>query len=217
VNCARCGADLRARHVLDRHEIPAMRNHSRILVPKCERCDRPIELHDVRAHIQGDRKALLITGTAGAGKTALGQLIEQRHGYVFVDGDAVQKRENYFRRLDPNMAADHQTATLHTLMILLGLGYHAAVGYIIEQADYERYVRALAEHGIRPAFRVLVPERAACIARDNARACWTAGERWVDAWYAQMRGYRDTHPAHCVDSTHETLEETYERHFRGIL
>ncbi|HML46696.1 MAG TPA: hypothetical protein PKE04_08105 [Clostridia bacterium] len=75
----------------------------------------------------------------------------------------------------------------------------------------------MAQYGLVPAFRVLVPERRICLERDLARDCWTAGEVWVDRWYEEMRSYLSTHPSLCVDSSNETLDETYARHFIELL
>jgi adenylylsulfate kinase-like enzyme len=164
-----------------------------------------------------NRKVLLITGTAGSGKTALGQLIESRNNYVFIDGDAIQKKVNYFVRRDPTIKVDYQTETINTLLLLLALGYDVVVGYIINQETLLRYTNELKTHKIAPVFRVLVPVRSVCLERDIARECWTAGEMWVDKWYDEMRSYLTTHSSLCIDNSFETVEETYRNHFEKIL
>ncbi len=215
--CSNCNLDLLYNHELENNDIPPMANKSRIIHAKCSVCGTFICLQDVRESIKDDKKVLLITGTAGAGKTALGQLIECCHNYIFIDGDAIQKRENYFAKRNPSHIVDYQTETLHTMLILLALGYNVVVGYIINRETLSRYIEELNKHNITPVFRVLVPERAVCLKRDIDRECWTAGENWVDMWYEDMRSYLTTHNSLCIDSSNETLEETYKNHFKKFL
>lgn len=188
-----------------------------MLYPRCSSCGTPIHFSDVRESIKENRKILLVTGTAGAGKTALGQLIESKHNYIFVDGDAIQKRVNFYAKLDPSIVMDYQAETLATALTLLALGYDVVVGYIINKETLAMYQTELAKYRTVPVFRVLVPERCVCLERDIARDCWTAGEVWVDQWYEEMRGFLLTHGSLCIDSSYETLEETYQKHFADLL
>ncbi|MEA4890530.1 MAG: zeta toxin family protein [Clostridiaceae bacterium] len=215
--CPNCHADLLMNHLLDDRNIPPMTNRSKILYPQCSSCGHVIQLADIAEHIQENKKVLLITGTAGAGKTAIGQMIENKSDYIFIDGDAVQKRVNYFVKRDPRIQADYQGETIRTMLILLGLGYPVVVGYIINRETLERYQTELAKYKITPVFRVLVPERNICLERDIARDCWTAGAKWVDQWYDEMRSFLVTHPELCIDNSHETLEETFNHHFAALL
>lgn len=215
--CSNCNSDLIYHHELVNYDIPPMANKSKIIHPKCSVCDSYICLQDILYDIKKDRKVLLITGTAGSGKTALGQLIERNHNYIFIDGDAIQKRENHFAKHDSSYVVNYQTETLNTMLILLALGYNVVVSYIINRETLSRYIEELNKHRNTPIFRVLVPERATCLKRDIDRECWTAGEKWVDMWYEEMRSYLTTHNSFCIDSTNETLEETYEKHFKKLL
>ena len=87
--CSKCNADLRNNHVLEDCIIPPMTNKSKIIHPRCTSCNDEINLKDVSKAINANSKVLLIFGTAGAGKTAIGQLIEQKKNYIFIDGDAI--------------------------------------------------------------------------------------------------------------------------------
>ena len=215
--CPRCNSDILSNHTLEARDIPLMANQSKILQPACSVCGHIIQRVDVLWNIRSDRKVLLITGTAGSGKTSIGQMIEHRTGYIFVDGDAIQKRVNFFAKKNPNMKVDYQAETIDTAVILCGLGYHVVVGYIINIETLKMYTEELKNHLINPTFRVLVPERSVCLERDFKRECWTAGEKWVDAWYDEMRGFLLTHPAACLDTSNETLEETFHKHFEKLL
>lgn len=194
-----------------------MKNGSKVLYPKCSSCGAPIRFSDVSKNIDESRKILLITGTAGAGKTALGQLIQRKHHRIFVDGDAIQKRVHFYAKQDPSIGVDCQAETRNTALILLALGYDVVVGYIINKETLQAYQSELAKYHIVPVFRVLVPERSVCLQRDIARDCWTAGEVWVDQWYEEMRAFLVTDNSLCVDSSSETLQETYEKHFADLL
>lgn len=215
--CSNCNSNLLINHSLEDHIITPMSNKSMIIYPKCSICCHPIQLYDIYKNINEDKKVLLITGTAGAGKTAIGQLIESKYDYIFIDGDAIQKRENYFAKQDINYKVNYQEQTINTMLILLALGYNVVVGYIILGETLNIYINELAKHKITPIFRVLVPERSVCLERDNTRECWTAGEVWVDKWYNEMRSFLSIDNSVCIDSSNETLEETFSNHFVKLL
>ncbi len=214
MDCPKCGADLQQCHILEDRYVAPMKNKSRIIAPTCARCGRLIQTLDVLDNIVDHRKVLLLSGTAGTGKTALGQLIERRCGYVFIDGDAMQKRVHHRAMSDPALRVDEHafhSETIATMLALLGLGYHVVVGYVIDEKRLATYVSALKHFGIAPVFRVLVPERSVCLERDLARECWTAGETWVDKWHEPMRSFLYTKPWACIDNSRESLEETFRR------
>lgn len=215
--CTKCNSNLLINHLLEDHIIPPMSNKSKIIYPKCSLCGQPIQLCDVSKNIKENQKVLLITGTAAAGKTSIGQLIEINHDYIFIDGDAIQKRENYFRKQNPDYKVNFYAQTINTMLILLALGYNVVVGYIIYGETLKMFVDETAKYGITPIFRVLVPERNVCIQRDIARECWTGGEKWVDEWYNDMRSFITTDKSICIDNSYETLEETYNKYFVKLL
>lgn len=70
---------------------------------------------------------------------------------------------------------------------------------------------------MEPVFRVLIPNREVCLQRDLDRECWTAGAEYVDRWYDEQRAYLETEPGACVDSSEETLADTFAGHFKGLL
>ena len=216
--CPNCNTDLLNTLLLEASDIPPMTNKSRIIYPTCSQCGYVIKLSDFSGNIKAERRVLLITGTAGAGKTALGQLIEKRSDYIFVDGDAIQKRVNYFARKNPGTKVNYYAEVIDTMMILCSLGYYVVVGYIINNSEVlSKFIEPLNIHGIKPLFRILVPERSVCLDRDLSRECWTAGAEWVDKWYEEMRSFLSSHPALCIDTSEETLEETFDKHFAELL
>src|SRR3989338_1823515 len=95
-NCPKCYSNLMHCHNLSDDTISPMTNKSKIIYPKCSACNHIIQVPDIEENIAVSRKVLLISGTAGAGKTALGQFIESKSDYIFIDGDAVSKRVNHY-------------------------------------------------------------------------------------------------------------------------
>ncbi len=218
MKCPTCSSNLLRYHKLIDDTVSPMKNKSNIIYPNCSVCGRPIQIEDVEVHITGNRKVLLISGTAGAGKTALGQYIENSSDYIFIDGDAISKRVNHYARLNPSITApDYQRETIRTMLALLGLGYHVVVGYVINKEVLKWYIDGLASYKITPTFRILVPERSICLQRDIDRECWTAGAEYVDRWYDEQRAYLKTDPDICIDSSQETLADTFANHFQALL
>lgn len=82
MNCPECGSNLLHRHKLIDDTVSPMKNISNIIYPNCIDCGHPIQVEDVEANITGNRKVLLISGTAGAGKTALGQFANHFQGLL---------------------------------------------------------------------------------------------------------------------------------------
>lgn len=205
-------------HRLIDNTVLPMKNKSKIIYPKCSVCGHPIQVSEIEENISVSRKVLLISGTAGAGKSALGQLIESKSDYIFIDGDAISKRVNHYAKLDPSaVVPDYQMETIRTMLVLLGLGYDVVVGYVINQQIIIWYREGLTEYQITPIFRVLVPDRSVCIQRDIDRECWTAGEEYVDRWFDEQRSFLTTDPEICVDSSQESLLDTFSKHFLGLL
>ena len=219
MNCSYCSADLIRNHTLEDLSISPMKNGSRMIYPLCSICGHPIQIADIPDCSLAERKVILISGTAAAGKTTIGQMLEQQTGCIFIDGDAVSKRINHLARLDTSIKVQgdiFHTETIKTMLIVLALGYTVVVGYVIGPKILAQYLDALDRYGVTPIIRVLVPERSACLARDLDRACWTAGARWIDQWYDEQRSYLSSHPSWCIDSTNETLNETL-RHFLKLI
>lgn len=218
MNCPECGSKLLHCHKLIDDTISPMKNRSNIIYPNCIDCGHPIQVEDVEANITGNRKVLLISGTAGAGKTALGQYIESKSDYIFIDGDAVSKRVNHYARLNPGaVVPDYQKETIRTMLVLLGLGYDVVVGYVINQEVLRWYHKGLERYQITPVFHVLVPDRDVCLQRDIDRECWTAGAEYIDRWFDEQRAYLKTDPEICIDNKQETLADTFANHFQGLL
>jgi hypothetical protein len=217
-NCPQCHSDLLHSYTLIDETILPMTNKSKIIYPKCSICNHVIQVSDIKETISMSRKVLLISGTAGAGKTALGQFIESKSDYIFLDGDAISKRVNHYTKLNSDTAMIYyQKETIRTMLVLLGLGHNVVAGYVISQEYLRWYCEGLVYYKIKPVFRVLVPERKVCLQRDIDRECWTAGATYVDMWYDEQRAYMQTHPEICIDSSQETLEDTFNNHFKELL
>lgn len=223
--CPKCNIDLLTNHLLDDYDVLPARNKSRIIHPACSSCGYFIQLTDVSSNIKKDRKALIINGTGGAGKSSLGQLIESETEYVFIDGDSISRRESHYARITPNITQRSRDInglcteeTIDTMLIVCALGYNVVVGYlIINDVVLSMYVGALAMYSITPIVRILMPQLNICIERDLNRACWTAGELWVNKPYSELGKFLELYPLCCLDTSFESLEETFIMHFKKLL
>jgi len=222
--CPNCGINLLHSHQLDDLEVRPARNKSRIIHPSCSSCGYFIRLSTISSNIRPDNKVLLITGTGGSGKSSLGQLIESKADYIFLDGDSVSRRESHYARLNPEITQKPRDSmglctaeTINTMMVLCALGYNVVVGYLILNSGVlAMYEASLAKCGIKPIFRVLIPKLGVCVERDINRECWTAGEQWVNQPYDEICSFLISHPTNCLDTSAETLEETFTRHFKHL-
>ena len=73
MNCLECDSNLLHAHKLIDDTVSPMKNKSKIIYPKCSVCSQPIQESEIEKNISVRRKVLLISGTAGSGKTALDQ------------------------------------------------------------------------------------------------------------------------------------------------
>ncbi|MCL2373263.1 MAG: zeta toxin family protein [Defluviitaleaceae bacterium] len=221
ISCPGCQANLLAHHTLDDFEVKPARNKSRIIHPKCTSCGHIIQLSEVSTNITPATKILLITGTCGAGKTSIGQLIESKSDYIFIDGDSIMRRDNHYARKHgkPQHSSDLCTdSVINTVLTIAALGHNVVIGYIINNPKtLAQYETPLKNHGITPTLRVLIPKRDICQERNIQRDCWTADEEWIDKYYEEMQNFQATHQACCIDTSKETLEETFANHFAKIL
>lgn len=218
--CPQCAVDLHTHHTLTAADVPASKNGSEIVEPACSRCGRCIEVEDVEGAIQLGQHVLLISGTAGAGKTTIGQVIARRYPYVLIDGDSLSRKLRHRAKSNPALQPQEylcHTEVIRTMLVTLGLGYNVVVAYVIELPDFPRYQHALIRCGVSYDLRILTPTREVCLSRDAHRPCWTAGPAYIDQWFPTLDTLRHTHPALCLDTSAETLEETVARHFARLL
>ena len=180
-----------------------------------------IEGEAIFSGIPTSASVILVTGTAGAGKSAVGQYIGQKYGYVFVDGDAVSYLLNRRCEEEPLVVRNEylcHSEVIRIMLTVLGLGYtRLIVSYVIEQGELIRYQSALESYKVSYTIRVLVPDREVCLERDFARVGWRAGAEYVDKWHLGFRSMMVTHPTLCADTSAESLEETVENHFAPFL
>jgi gluconate kinase len=219
-NCAVCDVNLLDQHELETTDILPMKNGSRIIAPLCANCRTPINVSDVSENITSSQSVVLISGAVGAGKSTIGQYIEDKYNYVFIDGDAVSKKVNFLAKTGQTIKHDEfvcHTETINMMLVILGLGYNVIVGYVFSFNDIKKYRDSLLQYRINPIFRVLIPSRDVCIERDKERPCWTAGVEFVDRWYNEQESFRDLDENICIDNSTESVKETVMLHFHHLL
>lgn len=220
MTCPNCAADLRTHHTLISATIPPIRNGSAIIEPSCRVCGHCIEVADVVGAITPGQHVMLVSGTAGVGKSTVGQYIAHRYPYILIDGDAISRKVNHRAKVDSAFVRQEylcHTEVMHTMLVTIGLGYHVVVAYVIQQIDFSRYTEALAKYHVSYHFRVLTPRRDTCLQRDFHRPCWTAGAENVDQWFDEFETMKQSHPELCLDTSEETVEETVAKHFHALL
>jgi len=219
-SCPGCSADLQTFHTLISTAVSILANGSEIIEPSCGRCGRLIEVADVESTINAGQHVLLVSGTAGAGKSAVGQYIARHYPYLLIDGDAVSRQLNYRAKMGLAPAAREylcHTEVIRTMLVTLGLGYHVVIAYVIELPDIARYADALAKYNVSYDIRILTPAREVCLERDRRRSGWTAGEEFIDKWFAGFYDMMQSHRELCIDTSEETVEETVAGHFHDLL
>lgn len=220
MTCPCCATALRTQHVLISTSVPALNNRSDTIEPVCGECGRQIKVADIARAIHPEQHVVLVSGTAGAGKTAVGQYIAHHYSYVLIDGDATSRLVNHHAKHDPSYIRSEylcHTEVIDTMLVTLGLGYNVIVAYVIQLSDLPRYSNALALYGVSFVLRIITPSRAVCVQRDLHRPCWTAGAEYIDQWFDEFQAMRGSHPAWCLDTSEETVEETVARHFHALL
>jgi hypothetical protein len=221
MTCKACETNLIKEHSLISKQRPTIKNGSRNIEPACGKCGRLIETDDIGNSIPSDSRVIFISGTAGAGKSAIGQYIEVKYGYLFIDGDAISygynKRIEKYKLLPRTEYLCH-TEVLRILHIVLGLGYtRIIVSYVIECIDIPKYMDFTSKYGIAFLLRILVPGRNTCIKRDKLRRGWTAGIEYINKWYNEFEKLKIINPKICIDTTNEIIEETINNHFKKLL
>lgn len=162
---------------------------------------------------------LIVTGPCGCGKTTISSLIAENHPFIRICGDDVKEElfpgivniQEYPEKLTQVGAEILERAKKH-----FASGEHVVIDYIIlAEARLEEYKRTFSDH---LQIRVLLANRESIIQRDESRECWTAGEACVDQLVEGFTQLKDFIGArHYIDSTEETPEETYIKHFATWL
>lgn len=162
---------------------------------------------------------LIVTGPCGSGKTTISSLIAQNHNFVRLCGDDIKEElfpgivniQDYPEGKKKVFAEIFERAKKH-----FENGDHVLIDYImLGQKRLEEYKNTFSDH---LQIRVLLASREVNIHRDQVRECWTSGEQCVRDLYDEFTGVRDFVGAeNYIDSSEETPEETYLKHFAAWL
>lgn len=162
---------------------------------------------------------LIVTGPCGSGKTTISSLIAANHPFIRLCGDDI-KEELFPGIVDiqeyPEKLKQVGSEILERARTHFANGEHVVIDYIVlAEARLEEYKRIFSDH---LQIRVLLASRESIITRDETRECWTAGEACVDQLhegFSQLKAFIGAE--HYIDSSEETPEETYVKHFAGWL
>lgn len=156
---------------------------------------------------------LILTGPGGSGKTTIGKMLEEQHGYAYLDGD--REDTAFFpngRQWLPEHAESLSKAhekILRAAKELHDRGKNVVVDYIIFGRYLEFFEMFRKQFNGDLRIKVLMPSKTAMMKRDRERECWTTGEDRIAAVSKEFLSIRDAiGEEHFIDSTAQTPEKT---------
>lgn len=212
--CKQCGSEILSDHILIDDRIPGMTNGDKIVAPRCRSCFNRIDVGSQWHCADRKQRVFLISGACGSGKSTLGKMLEEKTGYVHIDGDAVSKCVNWDIRngyLDKRSAYYCYDELLDTIQVVLQLGYSVIATYVFSAAEISRYEAKFAELGVACDVCVLKTDKDVCIERDKLRECWTAGESFIGKWYDDQKDLAERGKWAVIDNSSESAEETLQK------
>jgi len=160
-------------------------------------------------------KVLLITGPGGSGKTTVSEMLSQRSGFEYLDGDNVDTEffpdgDQWLPENAEKLKMAHKKILMKTRE-LVDQGKSAVVDYIIF-GRYPEFVESFKkEFGGDFQIKVLFPSRDELVKRDRNRECWTTGIDRIDAVHKEFDSLKDEiGNEHFLDTTGQIPEETVE-------
>jgi len=158
-------------------------------------------------------KVLLLTGPGGSGKSTIGELIAERCGFVYLDGD--REDTEFFPDGDQWLPEHSQLLgkahekILRKTRELVDQGKNVVIDYIIFGRYLEFIEMFRKEFGDDFQIKVLFPSQSEIINRDKNRECWTAGCERIAAVCEEFLSIKDEIGAdNFVDTSGQTPEET---------
>jgi adenylate kinase family enzyme len=183
--------------------------------------------HDRRQslHLLPSQKVLLIAGPAGAGKTSLAQRVAAVPGWIHISEDRLWdeiKHPPHEARSSEDKESKIQPLALEYIKEALRQGNSVVLEFIVYETPPQpiiRYQKELRELGIPFATKVLRPEVEKILERKAARGDIGDAEHQLFNTRLQVRSLSSEFidSSWVVDSTKESLEETYQRHFAKIV
>lgn len=212
--CAKCGNSIIFNHVLIDDRIPEMSNRDKIIAPRCKKCLERLDVDSKWHSTDKEQKVILITGVCGSGKSSLGRALEEKTGFIHIDGDAVSKRVNwdirkgYLEKRSGYLVFDE---LLNTIQVVLQLGYSVVATYVFSEEMIDRYEAKFNELRIKSDVLILKTKKDVCIERDKHRECWTAGEEFIEKWYDEQEELAKSDRWIVIDNSFESLNETVQK------
>ena len=219
LTCSNCGNINALDVILVDDRIPEMRNGDKIISPRCCFCNERLIPDNTWISKDRQQKVIIITGLCGSGKSSIGQMLEEKTGYIHIDGDAVSKRVNwdikkgYLKERSGYRVFDE---LLETIQVLLQQGHSVIGSYVFSEEEMIKYKVKFDELGVNNYFFVLKTDKDICIQRDKTRDCWTAGEEFVMKWYDEQRELIKSDKWTIVDNSVDSLSDTVQKILRAF-
>ncbi|HLC70199.1 MAG TPA: AAA family ATPase [Patescibacteria group bacterium] len=172
---------------------------------------------------QPNKKVLILTGPGGAGKTTIANLLAEKSGFVWVDGDHLDSEffpDGYHWRPENSekLKQAHQKIFNEVKKSFNNGENSVVLDYIIFGHYLEFLEMFKKEFGDKLEIKVLFPSQEEMIKRDEERECWTTGVERIAAVRAEFEGIKDTiGEENYLDTTRETPLETFSRYFEHLV
>ena len=218
--CPLCG-DI-ARERIQIHDAALRRQRFSIspIRPTCKTCGSEVACPPSQDNAQ--RRILVLTGTCACGKSAIAEYLQDRHGYMAIDGDCVlqvvKARAGRSVSYDEDAVFDEIRFEIDLALVL---GYDVVLSHMILPAHLARF-REILDH-TQADYRIFVihPKLETALARSLTRTCHTGitPEKWVVFFHEQMQPFLDDryrNDVTVIDNSDEGLEQTVGRVLAGI-
>ena len=165
-------------------------------------------------------KVLILTGTAGSGKTTIAEFLVKNRDFVLLDGD--NEDTEFFPNGNQWLPENYQKLSqardkiLKKTKDIFASGKSVVVDYIIFNQFSEFIDKFKKEFKDNLEIKVLFPNKNIMIKRDEERKCWTAGEKDINEIYDKLEAMKsEIGVDNYIDTSDETPKQTIEKHFKN--
>jgi len=165
-----------------------------------------------------NKKILILSGPGGSGKTTIAELLVKQCSFVLLDGDREDTEffpngKQWLPENSEKLSRAHDKI-LERAKKLFEEGNSVVVDYIIfgQYLDFFEKFRCQFKDNLE--IRILLPSEQELIKRDKNRECWTTGSERITAVRREFERIKNAlNKDYYIDTSNETAEMTFEKHF----